>query len=535
MRQPEAVENRANARRAVRNTEASFDELSDAPSGERGSRARQCSIDDERDTRQRNAPLFHPRTRSERRTAPGVPRPDPLPNGFASYSKTTCDFCLGCPAGDHADRTQPSGLEVSRQRVHWGTGHGVIRTRRSRVRIRAVIGKVGAMVIEHATLDLVAILGYGRFGRALGGLLSEAGIAHRAYDPHLPSPSDGTHAIAPEYRAESLASLVRGASFVALAVPVTQMRRALVELRPYVEAARPQPIVLDVGSVKVGPSAALADVMGRAIPWCATHPLFGPSSLALAERPLRVVVCPAPDEYGHAAATARVRDLYRRIGCEVIEQTPESHDRVMAHTHALTFFIAKGMIDAGAGMDVPFAPPSFQAMARAIETVRSDAGHLFAAIARDNPFAAEARKQLVQALSTIDRALDEAVGHGMATESRGRDSASPAEQAGADSPDTARFAIPDLGQRSPELKEARDHIDEVDREIVRLLAQRAQLSQRAAQAKAKLGAPVLDGAREAEVIGARRAWASELKLDAEAATDVFRAIMTMSRRAQRTY
>jgi prephenate dehydrogenase len=409
------------------------------------------------------------------------------------------------------------------------------------------------MVIEHATLDLVAILGYGRFGRALGGLLSEAGIAHRAHDPHLLPTGDAPHAIPAEYRAESLASLVRGVGFVVVAVPVAQMRRALAELRPHVEAARPHPIVLDVGSVKVGPSAALADVMGHSIPWCATHPLFGPSSLALAERPLRVVVCPAPDEYGHATATARVRDLYQRIGCEVIEQTPESHDRVMAHTHALTFFIAKGMIDAGAGMDVPFAPPSFQAMARAIETVRSDAGHLFAAIARDNPFAAEARKQLVQALSTIDRALDDAVAnhrlghapaepetcrpalsHEASTESRAPDSASPAGHTGSDSPDTARFAIPDLGQRSPELKEARDHIDEVDREIVRLLAQRAQLSQRAAQAKAKLGAPVLDGAREAEVIGARRAWASELKLDAEAATDVFRAIMTMSRRAQRT-
>ena len=191
----------------------------------------------------------------------------------------------------------------------------------------------------------------------------------------------------------------------------------------------------------------------------------------------------------------------------------------MAHTHALTFFVAKGMIDAGAGMEVPFAPASFQAIARAIETVRSDAGHLFSAIARDNPFAGEARKQLVVALSAIDRALDAG-----ASETVGADAA----------PDsTGRFAIPDLGDRSPELKQAREHIDAVDREIVRLLAQRAQLSQRAARAKARLGAPVLDAGREAEVVAARRAWAGELKLDADAVAEVFRAIMTMSRRAQR--
>jgi prephenate dehydrogenase len=209
----------------------------------------------------------------------------------------------------------------------------------------------------------------------------------------------------------------------------------------------------------------------------------------------------------------------------VVEQTPEGHDRVMAHTHALTFFVAKGMIDAGAGMEVPFAPPSFQAIARTIETVRSDAGHLFSAIARDNPFAAAARKQLVAALSSIDRALDAQLADGSRA----------AEGVGEASPEgSGKFAIPDLGERSPELKQTREHIDAVDREIVRLLAQRAQLAQRAARAKAKLGAPVLDATREAEVMGARRAWADELKVDPDAVADVFRAIMTMSRRAQRT-
>jgi prephenate dehydrogenase len=361
-------------------------------------------------------------------------------------------------------------------------------------------------------MNEVAILGYGRFGRALGQLLAEGGISHRAYDPALAPGSE----IPREFRADSLQDLISRATFVVVAVPVPRIRSALVDLRPHL---RPDHIVLDVGSVKVVPAAALSAVLGEAIPWVATHPLFGPLSLALAERPLRVVVCPSAT---HPAAAARVRELYERIGCEVVEQTPEGHDRVMAHTHALTFFVAKGMIDAGAGMEVPFAPPSFQAIARTIETVRSDAGHLFSAIARDNPFAAEARKQLVAALSAIDHALDAQAaqvtpegGHEPTTDTAGR------------------FTIPDLGERSPELKQARDHIDAVDREIVRLLAQRAQLAQRAALAKAKLGAPVLDSTREAEVMGARRAWADELKVDADAVADVFRAIMTMARRAQR--
>jgi prephenate dehydrogenase len=350
--------------------------------------------------------------------------------------------------------------------------------------------------------DDVALLGYGRFGRALGQLVVEAGVRLRAYDPAALVP--------PEYRAHSLSDLTRGASFVVVAVPVPQMRAALVDLREHLTADQ---VVLDVGSVKVRPASALEDVLGDAIPWCGTHPLFGPVSLALAERPLRVVICPARQ---HPGAAARVRALYERIGCEVIEQTAEGHDRVMAHTHALTFFVAKGMIDAGAGMEVPFAPPSFQAISRTIETVRSDGGHLFAAIARDNPFAAEARKQLVAALAAIDVALD-AGGT--------QEQVAPL--------DSTTFAIPDLGERSPELKQTRDHIDAVDRAIVHLLGQRADLQARAARAKAALGAPVLDGAREAEVLGTRRAWAREAKLDADGVAEVFRAVLTMSRRGQR--
>jgi prephenate dehydrogenase len=265
---------------------------------------------------------------------------------------------------------------------------------------------------------VVALLGFGRFGRALGSLLSEARVAYRALDPAVTVPE--------AVRAPALPELIDGASLVVLAVPVPRTREALESVRPHLGRDH---VVLDVGSVKVHPYGDLEAVLGAEIPWVATHPLFGPVSLALAERPLRVVVCPSPR---HPGAAARASELYRRIGCEVIQQTPESHDRVMAHTHALTFFVAKGMLDAGAGREVPFAPPSFQAVSRTIETVRSDAGHLFAAIQRENPFAAEARHQLLEALVEIDRALE----------------AGPI----AGAPEASRFHIPDLGARSPELR-----------------------------------------------------------------------------------
>jgi prephenate dehydrogenase len=346
----------------------------------------------------------------------------------------------------------------------------------------------------------VSLLGYGRFGRAMAGLLADAQIAWRALDPSADVP--------PENRATSIADLVASAEFVVVAVPVAHMKKAIADLAPHLHTGQ---VVLDVGSVKVGPAAAFAASLGDAIPWVPTHPLFGPLSLALAERPLRVVVCP---NLRHPEGTRRVRDLYERLGCEIVEDTVEHHDQVMAHTHALTFFVAKGMLEAGAGMEVPFAPASFQALARAIEAVRSDAGHLFAAIQRENPYAADARGHLVEALTSIDRALR-----------------APRDEGHAEEPE--RFAIPDLGAQSPEIREVRQRIDDVDHEIVRLIAQRTELAERAGKAKAELGRPILDPAREKALLESRRAWASQANLDAEGIAEIFQAIVRLSRRAQR--
>lgn len=236
-----------------------------------------------------------------------------------------------------------------------------------------------------------AVLGYGRFGRAFAELLLQAGHAVRAWDPGAEIPA----ALA----VHSMAAAVEAAPWVVLAMPVPRLRESLLALRPHLHGGH---TVFDVGSVKMHPCAAMDELLGAAIPHAGTHPLFGPLSLARDERPLRVVLCPAAD---HPAAAARVRALFAGLGCEVIEQDPESHDRAMARTHALAFFVAKGLIELGVDDGMALAPPSFQGMRHMLAAVRGDAGHLFAAIQRENPFAAEARAQLLAELERVHRQL----------------------------------------------------------------------------------------------------------------------------------
>ncbi|RMH00904.1 MAG: prephenate dehydrogenase/arogenate dehydrogenase family protein [Planctomycetota bacterium] len=344
----------------------------------------------------------------------------------------------------------------------------------------------------------VGLLGHGRFGAALAALVEAAGGVVRAFDPAAAVPAG--RAVA------SPTELAAAAEVLVLAVPVHRVRAAAAACRP--ELA-PGTLVLHVCSVQAGPDRDLAESLGAEVEWCGCHPLFGPAALARGE-PLRAVVCPNPL---HPGAAARARAFWERLGCEVEEQEAAAHDRAMAYSHALAFFVAKGLLDLGELERLAFVPPSFQSMLETVDSVRADAGHLFLAIERANPFAAEARQRLLEALADVHARLDRA-------------------EAADASRSTELFPIPDLGARAPELARTRDAIDALDAELIELLARRARLARRAGGIKAEHGHGVRDPHRERELLAARRRLAVERGLDPDAVERVFAAVLRFSRELQ---
>ena len=350
-----------------------------------------------------------------------------------------------------------------------------------------------------AGVGTVGIVGFGRFGRSLGELMAESGIEVRAFDPHTPVPEP--------FAAASLAALVRASQVVVLAVPVPALEAVIAEASAILNERQ---LVLDVASVKMKPVEIFDRHLAGRVPWAATHPLFGPASLARRERPLRVVVCPNDRHPGAVDAATR---LYTRLGCQVQLQNAESHDREMARTHALGFLIAKAFIDLGIGSEPASVPPSFRGIAATIESVREDAGHLFTAILSDNPFAAEARRAFLDELARLDAELAHPPARAEASVEGG-------------------FPIPDFGDRSPDLVEVRDLIDDVDRRLVDLLVQRHDLSKRAGHIKHRDGRPVRDPVREDALLEERAGWARGGGLDVDGTLTVFKAILDQSRAYQ---
>ena len=345
----------------------------------------------------------------------------------------------------------------------------------------------------------VLIVGYGRFGQALATLLAESGMSVHAIDPFTD---------VPESLQPAQGDPFGGVRHVFLCVPVWAFHDALASVR---DRLGPQHILVDVSSVRSGPERSMRELLGAEVPWVGTHPLFGPSSVALGERPLRVVV--TLNEL-HPGAVAEVAELYERLGCVVRRETAEEHDRRMAYSHALAFFVAKAVMDIGVPTDVEFVPPSFRAFARTVDSVRSDAGHLFLSIQNLNPYAAGARDELLARLAQLHDEL------GGVDPELVDDALRPA------------LAIPDLGARAPELKETRELIDEVDRDLVRVIARRMQLARRAGRIKNEHGSGVRDLKREEEVLEQRRHWARTEGLDPDGLVRVFEAVMAIARRVQ---
>ncbi len=90
----------------------------------------------------------------------------------------------------------------------------------------------------------------------------------------------------------------------------------------------------------------------------------------------------------------------------------------------------------------------------------------------------------------------------------------------------------DAGDPLAALAQCRSEIEELDRRLVALLAERVTLGRKTATLKRAAGLPILDPQREAEVIRHAVTTAREHNLPAEAVREVLWRVVGLSRRAQ---
>jgi prephenate dehydrogenase len=225
----------------------------------------------------------------------------------------------------------------------------------------------------------IGIVGYGSFGALTHTLLKrfapEADIrVHSSrFEP------DGKIFFSLEETAKSDALM--------LCVPIRNTEETLLRVLPHV---RPDTILVDVATVK-GYTTEIFNRVAAGRPHLSTHPMFGPESYEKKGKEvsgLRIVVT------GHSVDEGKYRVLMtrlREVGFDVVETTPDEHDKHLAETLFLTHFVGQTISRAGFHR-TEIDTVSFGYLMDAMESVRQDT-ELFMDVYRFNPYCEEVLKR----------------------------------------------------------------------------------------------------------------------------------------------
>jgi 3-phosphoshikimate 1-carboxyvinyltransferase len=187
----------------------------------------------------------------------------------------------------------------------------------------------------------------------IGGSLAKALKINRqcgqiiGYDRDFEESKAGYNAGVIDLAIENLVDAVSTADLIVLAVPVKAMEKVLMDIAPFIAE---DTLITDVGSTKGNVVAAAKRVFGD-VPtgFVPGHPIAGSekSGVAAADSQLfngyKVILTPLPDSADEA--TARVEEMWRFTGAEVLMMDVARHDEVLAATSHLPHILAFSLVD----------------------------------------------------------------------------------------------------------------------------------------------------------------------------------------------
>ncbi len=218
----------------------------------------------------------------------------------------------------------------------------------------------------------IGLIGYGHFGAFL----------HTLAQRYLPDAALKIHSgrRTPDGILFFPLEEVAACDAVVLSVPISAYAATLAKIGPHM---KPDGVVVDIATVKKYTQEQV-QAARPARPFIAMHPMFGPESYTKRDGDvsgLRIVVT------GHNLAASVYTALCRKlaaVGFEVIEMSPEAHDKELAETLFLTHYI--GQVIAHGGFErTDIDTVSFGFLMDAVDSVRHD-GQLFEEVCRYNPY-----------------------------------------------------------------------------------------------------------------------------------------------------
>lgn len=229
--------------------------------------------------------------------------------------------------------------------------------------------------ISKACCFTVKIIGMGRFGTLLAEIIKK----------HFPE--------------ADLVEKVEEADVVFPCVPIRAFEGVIKEIAPKLKKGA---LVIDVCSVKVHPVKIMKKHLPKHIQIIASHPLFGPDSAKNGLKDLKIMLW---NISAKKSTFNNIKSQCQKLKLEVIEITPEEHDKLMAFSQAYTFFVGK------IGRELNLRPTSldtegFRQTLKIQQYVVNDSEELFVDMQKFNPFTKSMRKKFISTAIKLDNKIN---------------------------------------------------------------------------------------------------------------------------------
>lgn len=240
-------------------------------------------------------------------------------------------------------------------------------------------------------LKKIGIIGFGRFGRlAVKYLKKDFEIF--IYDKNPLENNCDKSLTEVDFKE------ISNKEIIILSVPVSSFREVVYKIK---EHLKEDTLVIDVCAVKEYTCSLMKSVFPESVEILGTHPLFGPDSAGNTLKGRKIAITPVrlKDKTLNC-----VRNYLENQGLEVIEITPEEHDRQISRSLLLTHFIGRAMID----MDLTpqlIDTLGYERLLKILSTVKNDSWQLFLDMNRYNKYSDEVREGFLKSLLKIDHMI----------------------------------------------------------------------------------------------------------------------------------
>lgn len=237
----------------------------------------------------------------------------------------------------------------------------------------------------------IGIIGYGRFGKTM----------YNIFKKHMPNANVYVYSRSAEIDNKKFYDIeqVCKTDWLFPCVPISVMQDNLKNIKKYLNG---KTIVIDVCSVKVKPVQWMKSILkGHHI--IATHPMFGPDSTVNGKYLYNVnmMMC-------NISADKKRYEIFKSfwvsLGTNVVEIIPQEHDKYAAYTICYNHLI--GRIGEKIGIkNTPIDTKGFKVIYDALTYVVNDTWQLFVDMQNYNPYAKKMRKDVIKAISEIEKKL----------------------------------------------------------------------------------------------------------------------------------